>query len=96
MANVISEHLGQLGLVLLLLFVLLYLTSESLRTQVKKGLTLLLIGLGAGLGYYLITGESPTKIPGNINEYFSDPQLSEESSHRYYKDPVERYGDQLK
>ncbi len=78
---------------LLILFLLL---SASFREQLKKMMSPFLMFLVIGLIYYLLTGNSPFQIPSDINDYFNDPHLSEETSHRYYKDADERYGDQLK
>lgn len=63
----------------------------------KKGLTYLLILAGLGVGYYFLTGKSPTSIPADINYFFNGPQApAEEATHRYYSDPDKRFGDQLK
>ncbi len=95
MVNFLFANWMYVGLAILLLLIMLCLISGSLRGQLKKGGILLLIFAGLGVGYYFVTGKSPSGIPGEINRYFSDPQLQEEESHRYYKDPSKRYGDQL-
>jgi len=49
-----------------------------------------------GFGYYYLTGSSPTEIPSAINTFFNGPQAApEKNTHRYYKDPEDRYGKKL-
>ncbi len=66
--------------------------GKTLRKQMKKGLIVLLLIAGLGLGYYFLTGKSPAEIPADIDYYFNGPQASEETTHKYYRDP----DDQLK
>ncbi|MBU1232217.1 MAG: hypothetical protein KKD01_03610 [Proteobacteria bacterium] len=94
--NVMLEHKLYVCLGLLVLLGLLALTSATLRGQLKKGIILLLIVAGLGGGYYFFTGKSPSDIPGVIDKFFNNPTTEKEPSHRYYKDPEERYGDQMK
>ncbi|MCF8055076.1 MAG: hypothetical protein K9K37_00360 [Desulfocapsa sp.] len=97
MSNLLHDNLTYVGLMgVVVLLLLLALISQSVRDQFRKGVIPILILTGLGLGYYLITGKSPSQIPGDINRFFSDPHISEEASHRYYKDPEERYGEQIK
>ena len=94
--NLLLENWMYVGLALVALFAVLCLISESLRDQSRKMVTLLLILIGIGLGYYVITGKTPSKIPGDINRYFGDSQVEEEVIHNYYRDPTRRSGgDQL-
>ncbi len=85
-----------IGLALATALILLCLLSQSIRDQFKFLLVPLLILSGVSLAYYAITGKSPTHIPGDLNSYFSEPQLQDEGSHKYYQDPDKRYGDQVK
>lgn len=79
---------------LVLLFIL---RSENIRGQIKKGVIFLLVVTGLGVGYYFLTGKSPATIPADINYFLNGPQAApEEESHKYYRDPEKRYGDQLK
>ncbi len=87
--NLLLENKATVGLVILVLLVLLCLISDSLRGKLKKGVVPLLIVLGISLGYYVITGKSPSSIPGDINRFFSDPQIQDEPTHKYYRDPEE-------
>lgn len=77
-----------IGLSILTIFILLFLLSESIRKQFKFLLVPSLILSGICLGYYAITGNPPTQILSDINDYFSDPHITDEASHRYYKDPM--------
>lgn len=64
--------------------------------QLKRGMLYLLILSGVGFGYYYLTGSSPTEIPSAINTFFNGPQAApEKNTHRYYKDPEDRYGKKL-
>jgi hypothetical protein len=95
-SNLLLENRTIVGLLAVaFLLLLMLLISASFREQLKKAITPFLIFLGIGLGYYLLTGNSPFQIPSDINNYFNDPHLSEEASHLYYQDPKERYGDQI-
>ena len=80
---------------LFLLLGLLALTSETLRSQLRKGFVLLLMAAGLAGGYYLFTGKSPLSLLGEINRFFNDPKIEKEPSHQYYKPLQKRYGDQL-
>lgn len=93
--NLIVEYQLYLGMGIFVLLVLLALTSATLRGQLKKGLILLLIVAGLGWGYYFFTGKKPSHILGDINRYFNNSTIEKEPSHRYYKPPEERYGDQI-
>ncbi len=77
-----------IGLSILTVVILLCLLSESIRKQFNFLLVPCLIISGICLGFYAITVNSPTQIPGYIIGYFSDPQLKDEASHKYYKDPI--------
>ncbi len=83
------------GLSILIILVLLCLLSKQIRTQLKPFLVPLLIISGLCIGYYAITGKSPTRIPGEINSFFSDSQAKDEPSHKYYQDPEKRYGKEV-
>ncbi|MBU0943041.1 MAG: hypothetical protein KJ804_13815 [Proteobacteria bacterium] len=92
----ILEQKFYVGLALLVFLALLALTCKTLRAQLKKGLIFLLLVIGLGGAYYFFTGKSPSAILSDINSFFNEPAVKKEPSHRYYKDPVERYGDQIK
>ncbi len=94
--DLILEYKLYIGLGLLVLVTLLALCSETLRGQLKKGIILLVVVAGLGFAYSLITGKSVADIPRAINSFFNNPTTEIEPSHRYYKDPEERFGDQLK
>ncbi len=93
--DLLLEYKLHIGLGLLVLGALLALCSETLRGQLKKGIILLVVIAGLGLTYSFITGKSPADIPHAINSFFNDPKTETEPSHRYYKDPEERFKDQL-
>ncbi len=76
----LGAHSMYIGLSILTVVVLLCLLSKSLRKQFSFLLLPLLIISGISLGYFVITGRPPTQIPGAINAFFSDPQLSEEAT----------------
>ena len=76
-----------IGLAVLVALLLLCLLSKSVRKQFKFLTFPLLLIIGGCLAYYLVTGNSPLAIPGMINDYFGDPQLQDEPSHKYYQDP---------
>ncbi len=95
--NVILEN-GMLSALVLFsgIILIIVLRSDSMRGQLKKGMSFLLILLGLGLGYYFLTGKSPTEIPSAINTFLNGPQAApEEHTKRYYKEPEERYGKQI-
>ena len=95
--NVVLEN-GMLSALVLFsgIILVILIHSDSMRGQLKKGLSFLLILLGLGGGYYALTGESPTEIPSAINTFLNGPQAApEEHSKRYYKEPEDRYGKQL-
>ena len=85
-----------IGIGIVVIVVFLSLRSDVLQGQIRKVVKVLLGALAIGLGYYFLTGNSPLTIPGDINSYFSDPQLQDEPSHIYYRDPEKEYGDQIK
>lgn len=93
--DLILEYKVSIALSIAVILFLLVSRSEMLQGQLKKIVTFLLVLAGLGVGYYLFTGDSPSHIPGNIKRFFGDPQLQDEATHRYYKDPDERYGEQL-
>ncbi len=95
LVNLILEHRLYFGLTLIVIIGILFVTSESLRKQLKKGLVGLLLIAAIGLAYYLITGKDPATIPADINSFFNNPSTEAERDHTYYKDPVKRYGDEL-
>lgn len=84
-----------IGLSILTVLALLCLLSKQIRNQFKFLLLPLLILSGICLSYYAITGKSPTHIPADINGYFNDPHIQNETSHQYYQNPKERYGNQI-
>jgi len=84
-----------IGLSIFIVLALLCLLSKPIRDQFKFLLLPLLICSGICLGYYIITGKSPTQIPSEINAYFGDPHLQDEPSHKYYQDPEKVYGKQI-
>lgn len=95
--NVIPEN-GMSAILLLVLAIVLVIVfrSENMRGQMKKGMVFLLILAGIGLGYFLLTGKSPSHIPAAVDYYLNGPQAPpEKDSHRYYRDPEKRYGKQL-
>ncbi len=81
-----------IGISILALLTLLCLLSKPIRNQFKPFLLPLLLFSGLCIGYYAITGKSPSQIPGDINKFFSDSQVKDEPSHKYYQDPEKRYG----
>jgi ABC-type transport system involved in multi-copper enzyme maturation permease subunit len=83
-----------IGLSILTVLTLLCLLSKQIRNQFKFLFLPFLILSGICITYYVITGNSPTHIPGDINNYFSNPHVQNEMSHQYYQNPEERYGDQ--
>jgi hypothetical protein len=85
-----------IGIAIVVLLVFLYMRSGMLQGQLKKVVKILLIGIVLGIGYYFLTGKSPLTIPEDINSFFSDPHIKDEPSHKYYRDPEETFGDQLK
>lgn len=93
--NAVVEYRVYIGIGLFVLLAILTLTSSTLRGQLKKGIILLLIILGLGGGYYFITGNSPSDILADINRFFNSSPTNQEPSHKYYKQPKERYGDQI-
>ena len=84
-----------IGISIATVFILLCLLSKSIRDQFRFLLIPLLILLGACLAYYGYTGKSPAQIPRAISNYFNEPQLQDEASHKYYQDPAKQYGDQV-
>ena len=96
-SDILLENRTIVGLLavafLLLMFLLI---SASFRERLKKMMPTVIGILLIGLLYYLITGNSPFQIPSDIIEFFDDPHLSEEASHKYYKDAEERYGEQIR
>jgi len=87
--DLLLNNKGAVALAILALLIMLCLISDSLRGKLKKAAVPMLIVLGLGLGYYVITGKSLSSIPGDINRFFSDPHIQDEPSHKYYRDPVE-------
>lgn len=85
-----------IGIAVVVIVVFLSLSSDVLQGQLRKGAKVLLGLLALGLCYYFFTGDSPLTIPGDINRYFSDPQLQDEPSHLYQMDPEKVFGEQLK
>ena len=80
--NVLLILLGLLGVALLI--------SANVREHVKKGLPYLLVLVGISVGYFFLTGKSPTEIPGDISNFFNKPQVQKETGRRYYREPEER------
>lgn len=93
--DVVLEYRLYVVLGLLVFLGFLTLTSKTLRGQLKKGIILLLIVAGLGGGYYVITGKSPINILTDINNFLNNSTTKQEKSHKYYKQPKERYGDQI-
>lgn len=93
--NVMQEYQMYIILGLFVFLCLLASTSRTLRGQLKKGLILLLVVAGLWGGYYLLTGKTPSDILVDINRFFNNPTSDLEPSHRYYKKPEERYGDEI-
>ena len=85
-----------IGIVIVVIFTFLCLRSDTMQGQLKKVVKVLLGVLVLGGVYYFLTGNSPLAIPGDINSFFSDPQLKDEPSHIYHRDPDKAYGDQVK
>ena len=74
------------------LFGLLCLLSDTLRGQLKKGVIALLIIVAVGVCYYFFTGKALSDIPADVNKFFNKRITEREPSHKYYRDPKERYG----
>lgn len=90
-----SEYRVYIIVGLLVVVAILCLSSASLRGQLKKGAMILGIVVVLGGAYYLITGNSPLDLPGDIIGYFDEAHTQQEADHLYYKDPDKRYKDQL-
>jgi hypothetical protein len=82
--------------VLLGLFGVLMLVSESARKQFKGGLFLLVTIIVLAVGYNYVTGKSVADIPQQIDTYFNTERAPETTSHRYYSDPLEGAPDSLR
>ncbi len=83
-----------IGSLIIVLFVVL--RSESVRRQLKKVVLFFLVLTGLGLGYYFLTGTSPTEIPASIDHFFNGPQApAEKGSKKYYREPEERHRELL-
>ncbi len=90
--NVINEGYGWIvvGIIAVCLALITFM-SPSMRTHIKKGCMLLLVAGGISVGYYLITGKSPTEIPSDVNYFFNKSREADSSSNRYYINPEKRY-----
>lgn len=89
--DLLFEYKMYVGLGIVVLIGLFCLFSKTLRGQLKNGAILLLILAAIGGGYYLVTGKSPSHIPGSINSFFNKQSTKVEPSHRYYQDRREHY-----
>ncbi|MEN8199034.1 MAG: hypothetical protein ABFR63_03065 [Thermodesulfobacteriota bacterium] len=93
--DLILDYGVAVGLAVLVILAVLVLKSDTLRGQTKKGVIYLLILLGVGVAYNLLTGRSLTQIPGDIARFFGDSHVKDEPTHKYYRMPEENYGKQI-
>ena len=89
--DLVFRYKEYIGLGLLVLLVLVFVISEKLRSQFKKGAIVLLVVSGLGLCYYFYTGKSPSDISADINAFFNRRPVELEPTQRYYKDRKEHY-----
>ena len=82
-----------IGIAIVVILTFLCMRSDMLQGQLKKVVKVLLGALVLGGVYYLLTGNSPLAIPGDINSFFSDSQVKDEPSHIYYSDPEKGQGE---
>ncbi|AGF79424.1 hypothetical protein UWK_02893 [Desulfocapsa sulfexigens DSM 10523] len=69
--------------------------SATMQAQLKRGFIFLFLVAIISVGYFLLTGKSPTEIPASINSFFNTPRDPEKRKINYYRDPKERVGNQL-
>jgi len=69
--------------------------SATMQAQLKRGFFFLFLVAIISVGYFFLTGKSPTEIPASINSFFNTSRDPEKRKINYYRDPKERAGNQL-